>query len=199
MVPPAPAEAPASDVPLDQIRPPPPARAPASPKGRVGLLLGAGLLFCGLALQVSAPPPALSKPPLPPLERLPFAKLSDFEYEMPPPGEKAREGQIPAAVLALSGKHVQLDGYMLPVDLDQEGTGRFLLMKDLHSCNFGADATMNSWAFVVLPEGQKARYLPERPVTARGILEVGEKYDSTGELMSIYRLLALEVGARKES
>ena len=94
--------------------------------------------------------------------------------------------QIPSEVRALNKNCIEIRGFMTPIDFKNGRTTKFILCKfDCNSC-WAPMPKMNDWIFVRLKAGISAPFV--RNVSVRGVLEVGEEFDSDGELASIYRI-----------
>ena len=120
-----------------------------------------------------------------------FAQLSDYEYEVPDPltnGGVAGANVIPAKVKALNGRKVAVRGFMLPLDLDQNGVSQFLLNGSFDMCYFGAPVKMNEWVLVTMKGGKKTPFT-HLATLAYGTLSVGEEMKN-GRVMSLYRMQA---------
>ena len=78
-----------------------------------------------------------------------FSLLSDFEYEVPDPLDAAsstQKDQVPAKVKALHGKLITVRGFMLPLDLDQDGVSQFMLIP---TSAFDRPASSMYWASLI--------------------------------------------------
>lgn len=122
-----------------------------------------------------------------------FDPLMDFEYpelvrvdgDVPPPA-------LPAAVLALNGKRVAVEGFMSPLAFDAGGVKEFSLVQDPSLCCFGAVPEMNHWIHVVMPDKERTEFYSFDPVAVYGVLQVGEEYQD-GYVVSLYRMVADKV------
>jgi hypothetical protein len=120
-----------------------------------------------------------------------FSTISNYEYELPDPldpSSKAPQNVIPAAVKALNGKMVALEGFMLPLDLTPDGVSVFMLNASLDMCYFGAPVRMNEWVLVKMKAGKRAKFT-HLATTVKGRFEVGEEMRN-GRVASLYRLEA---------
>jgi len=81
---------------------------------------------------------------------------------------------------------------MVPIDLKNGKSTKFLLVKDQSLCCFGRMPRMNEWVSVKMKAGKSARVIQDQPVTVFGSLDVGELIDS-GEVQSIYRIESEDV------
>lgn len=121
-----------------------------------------------------------------------FEKLAGYTYKTPW-GKVTKDmlkKQIPDDILAYSGKNIRVTGYMLPMDIADNGDVRaFFLMKDMASCCFGGTPRMNEWILVNVKKGVTVRYIAYQAINVDGPIEVGEKIEN-GRLSSLYRLTA---------
>lgn len=127
-----------------------------------------------------------------------FRDLASFEYDLPEakivPGKKKPD--IPDSVRAWSGKKVKIEGYMIPLKFGAGKVTEFLLSSQPFGCCFGGIPMVNEMVEVVMPKGQGAPSIPDRLITVRGTLTVGEKTDAMGYLLSIYQIKAEAVEDR---
>ncbi len=124
-------------------------------------------------------------------QRVSFNTLSNYEYELPDPLDPkpvSVANVIPASVKALHGKMVSVDGFMLPLDLNQEGVSLFMLNASIDMCYFGAPVRMNEWILVRMKAGKRAKFT-HLGMIVKGRLEVGEEMKN-GRVASLYRLEA---------
>lgn len=124
-------------------------------------------------------------------QRVDFNALSNYEYELPDPFDPTPRtllNEIPAAVKALNGKLVAIEGFMLPLDLSPEGVSQFMLNASIDMCYFGAPVRMNEWVLVKMKGGKRAKFT-HLAINVKGRLEVGEE-KRNGRITSLYRLEA---------
>lgn len=93
---------------------------------------------------------------------------------------------IPSAVVALSGTAVAITGFMLPLDVNEEGVRSFLLNANLDMCYFGAPTRPNEFVVVTMTGGRRAPFV-HTPVTVFGTLSVREERRE-GRVTSLYAL-----------
>jgi hypothetical protein len=122
-----------------------------------------------------------------------FGNLGDFFYYTPGPGEKpdaemVKKSKIPDDIKALNGKKVALNGFMMPIDQDAEGSREFVLNGNFDMCGFGGPVAINQWVVVKYTGSGRVPYT-HLPMTVFGELEVGEEYRD-GQIFSIYRMKA---------
>lgn len=123
---------------------------------------------------------------------LDISDLADFNYYTPSPGETPdakllAENKIPDSIKNLNGKLVSITGFVMPVNVDDEGNVReFALNGNYDMCFYGGPSKINQWVHVKMKDGAKARF-SHNPTTVSGTLEVGEVIEN-GQVMSLYRL-----------
>jgi hypothetical protein len=175
-------------------------------------LLTAVLVIAGIATWVvvdgrrSSPSPAVDRTTLAQgdladrLDRehqvVSFGLLSSFTYGDPvaPASVNPRgRAKVPDAILALNGRQVAIDGFMLPIDYDDGGVTRFLLNASFDMCQFGAPSAVNERVDVTMTDGRRTVFT-HRPIRVYGQFEVGERREG-GRLVSLYRMKGLALGA----
>lgn len=128
---------------------------------------------------------------------LTFAKLGNYKYVFPEIGAAAKAtNQIPESVVALSGKDVEIKGFMIPIRAKDEDVLEFVLVVNQLACCYGVVPKMNEWLHVTMADDKKAPYAVDLPITVRGKLDVGELWEN-GIVMSLYRIECEEVIAPK--
>jgi len=137
---------------------------------------------------------------------LSFAYLSSYEYDVPHPfamktmkeaDYKDLSDQIPDYIKKLNNKKVALSGFMVPIDVVNEGVKSFILTYSQMMCCFGQMPWYNEWVFVEMPEGRPAEYQMDVPITVSGQLEVGEEIED-GFVISLYRMKGDKVAVAGE-
>lgn len=101
---------------------------------------------------------------------------------------------IPEAVTALSGTPVSITGYMLPLDITEDGVRTFILNASYDMCYFGAPTLPNQFIIVTMSGGRRAP-LVHTPVMVFGTLSVREERRD-GRVASLYALEADGVSIR---
>lgn len=125
-----------------------------------------------------------------------FDDLADFDYT-PPTLEEIENGterpeQVPAEVLAYDKRIVEIEGYMIPIEVEKGKVQSFILSRTLSGCCFGDMPNIQEWVDVKMEEGQDADYIPYAPVLVIGKISVGEQVDEYG-ITSLYRMTAESV------
>ena len=140
----------------------------------------AGELYRDLALANARPTAADQTKPGPSgRSTVSWRLLGGFAY---------RKGEpLPAAVRALDGAEVVIDGYMLTLT-ETNNIRSFLLVESLWGC-FGKPPGLHQGIVVRLSSGPALEYL-FTPIQVSGRLEVGEKMES-GHVTSVYRIIEI--------
>ncbi len=147
-----------------------------------------------------------------------FDHLASFEYEMPDefgevdasaddasagaaaevapePKAKAEEkDQIPANVRKFNNRRVALEGFMLPLKVEDSLVTEMLIMRDQSMCCFGSVPKINEWVSIRMT-GKGVKPIMDEPVTIFGKLKVGEIREN-GYLVGIYEMDGERLGAR---
>jgi hypothetical protein len=129
-----------------------------------------------------------------------FDYLGDFNYVVQPPDipREKLPRQIPEKVFAFNDKKVELRGFMLPIEVEEDGHVKiFFLMRDLASCCFGGYPKMNEWVLINVPKEFPVQYTAYSPIAVTGTISIGEKIEY-GRVTSIYRLKSVSVTKLKE-
>ncbi len=160
-----------------------------------------GALACAALAPVSATAPA--GPPVPVIQKiegadayiLGFDTLSNFPYTITDAGTGAtpeeistarKRDQVPAWVRFYEGKRVALTGYMLPLQVERGLAKRFIMMRDITTCCYGATPNMNDYAIATM-KGDGVTATQDVPVVLVGTLHIEEKYDN-GYVTSLYEI-----------
>lgn len=95
--------------------------------------------------------------------------------------------QISPQIQAMNGKKVEVEGFMLPLDMSDGNLRTFMLLKDQMACCFGNIPRLNEWVYVRVPKKKKVSIHQDVPITLFGTLQVGTKFE--GEVLTgIYHL-----------
>lgn len=97
------------------------------------------------------------------------------------------EKRLPKEILALDKKMINVQGFMIPTDVEEGKIKGFILVKDQMGCCFGVMPMMNEWIHITMAEGKPAEFLPDTPIKVTGELEVGERVEE-GMVISLYRM-----------
>lgn len=144
-----------------------------------------------------------------------FERLASFEYEMPDEfaevsdagdGEAAKaeetkakkkpeeKDQIPATVRKFNNKRIALEGFMLPLKVEDSLVTEMLIMRDQSMCCFGSVPKINEWVSIRMT-GKGVKPVMDEPVTIYGKLKVGEIREN-GYLVGIYEMDGERMGSR---
>lgn len=118
-----------------------------------------------------------------------FADLAFAKGDAVTKGDKV----IPASIQGLDGKKIAVDGFMIPMDFEEDEVRSFLLTRFPPGCCFGMLPAMDQWIDVEMVSDEGADIVEMRIVRVTGALEVGEVLDDYGYLSSVYRLDAERV------
>jgi len=123
-----------------------------------------------------------------------FDKLASFKYEVPDdplhePAAKAilKQNRIPQPIKNLNGQRVAVDGFMLPLRVENGKITEFLILRDQSMCCYGAVPKINEWISVRMPPGQGVKPLMDVKVKFYGTLKVGPVLEN-GYLVGIYEM-----------
>ena len=95
--------------------------------------------------------------------------------------------QISPELQAMDGKQVEIQGFMLPLDMSEGNLRTFMLLKDQMACCFGNIPRLNEWVYVRVPKKKQISVHQDVPITLFGTLRVGAKFERE-VLTGIYHL-----------
>jgi hypothetical protein len=95
-------------------------------------------------------------------------------------------GPIPDAILSFDEKKIAMQGYMLPLKLEDGRVRDFLLMRSRMFCCFGKPLALNEWVTVHMVD-DPVKSIMDQPITVYGKLHVGPVKEN-GQISTIYRL-----------
>jgi hypothetical protein len=151
------------------------------------VLLAANL---GVAAQSTATKPGVSKSGYMFLD---FWFLAGYDYNPSDPFDpspKQVKNTIPATILSLQGKKVEIYGNILPLDYDSSGTSTFILNASVDACGFGGVPRINEWIYVSMKPGQKAKtYGAGYEILVRGTFSIAEEVEK-GRVVGLYSIVA---------
>ena len=122
-----------------------------------------------------------------------FDKLASFAYEVPldPVTNKVElaklNAQIPEGIKKFNEKPVAIQGFMLPLKVEQGKVTELLIMRDQSMCCFGVVPKINEWISIKM-EGEGVDPIMDQAVTLMGQLKVGEVMEND-YLVGIYEML----------
>lgn len=124
---------------------------------------------------------------------LDFWFLAGYDYnpaEAFDPSPRQAKNTIPANILALNGKKVEIYGNILPLDYDSSGTSTFILNASVDACGFGGVPRINEWVYVAMKPGQKAKtYGAGYEILVRGTFSIAEEVEK-GRVVGLYSIVA---------
>ena len=112
-----------------------------------------------------------------------WAKMDDPAYI----ASLKLDEQISPQIQAMNGKKVEVEGFMLPLDMLEGNLRTFMLLKDQMACCFGNMPRLNEWVYVRVPKKTKVSVHQDVLVTLLGTLRVGAKFEGV-VLTGIYHL-----------
>lgn len=131
-------------------------------------------------------------------ERLPWSLLAAVDPEVVTRGfagdAAATHDAVPARLRDLHGRHVVVEGFVMPLDIGSDGTTLAALAQGADACRGPGLPRPTEWILVQLPPGQRA-LISDLPTTVRGRLFVAD-VTGDGPPASLYRLEAESVVPR---
>ena len=118
-----------------------------------------------------------------PLDEPNWAKMDDPAYI----ASLNLDEQISPKLQAMDGKQVEIQGFMLPLDMSEGNLRTFMLLKDQMACCFGNIPRLNEWVYVRVPKKKQISVHQDVPITLLGTLRVGPKFERE-VLTGIYHL-----------
>jgi hypothetical protein len=124
-----------------------------------------------------------------------FDKLAAFPYTIVDAGTGAtpeeiavaqKRDQVPDWIRIYHDKRVVLTGYMMPLQVENGKSRKFVMMKDVNTCCYGAVPNMNDYAVVTM-KGDGIAAVQDVPVLLVGVLKVEEKYES-GYITALFQM-----------
>ena len=112
-----------------------------------------------------------------------WAKMDDPAYI----ASLKLDEQISPQIQAMDGKKVEIQGFMLPLDMSEGNLSTFMLLKDQMACCFGNLPRLNEWVYVRVPKKKRIGVHQDVPITLFGTLRVGAKFEHE-VLTGIYHL-----------
>ena len=141
--------------------------------------------------------PIVELPPLPDeidgYKTVTFDKQASFAYEVPldPVTNKVElaklNAQIPEGIKNFNEKPVAIQGFMLPLKVEQGKVTELLIMRDQAMCCFGTGPKITEWISLKM-EGDGVEPIMDQAVTLMGQLKVGEVMEND-YLVGIYEML----------
>ena len=119
------------------------------------------------------------------MRALGFNLLSAFKYTIFDAGSGATaedikaaktKDQVPGWIRVFDGQRVALTGYMMPLTFDNGLSKKFIMMKDLNTCCYGAVPSMNDYVIVTMKD-QGVSPIQDIPVRLVGTFHIDQKYE----------------------
>ncbi|HEX4647060.1 MAG TPA: DUF3299 domain-containing protein, partial [Verrucomicrobiae bacterium] len=149
--------------------------------------------------RTNLPPVSKASVPVPHLDgyqEIGFGTLAGFDFtlskeiaDVTSPSKQSddpAEAQIPANVRQLNGKKVVIQGFLLPVKMDEGLAVEFLLMRNQSMCCYGVPPKINEWITVRM-NGKGVQPKMDQPIAVAGTLRVGPAREN-GFLTGIYSI-----------
>jgi hypothetical protein len=134
-----------------------------------------------------------------------FDKLSSFSYTLVDAGTGATPAQIaehvkkdpvPSWVRTYDNQRVVLTGYMMPLQIENGRSKKFVMMRDVTTCCYGAVPNMNDY-LVVTMKGDGIEVVQDVPVELLGTFRVDQRYED-GYVVSLFVMDGEKfIGAKK--
>jgi hypothetical protein len=114
-----------------------------------------------------------------------FDKLAAFPYVIVDVGTGATpeeikaaqtRDQVPAWIRFYHDKRVVLTGYLMPLQIENGLSKKFVIMKDVNTCCYGSTPNMNDYVVVTM-KGKGIEVIQDVPVELIGTFRVDERYD----------------------
>ena len=94
---------------------------------------------------------------------------------------------IPPQIKALSGEKIEIEGFMLPLEGEDDNLQSFVLLENQLACCFGAIPLLNEWIYVEVPKRKRIRSYQDELILLYGTQRVGAEFED-GMLNGIYHL-----------
>ncbi len=127
------------------------------------------------------------------LYSLGFDKLSSFEYKVADVGTGAtpeeiakaqKTDQVPPWIHVYDKQKVVLSGYMMPLQVANGLSTKFVMMRDITTCCYGAVPNMNDYVVVTVP-APGIQVVQDIPVRMTGTFRIDQRYDA-GYVVSLF-------------
>ena len=124
-----------------------------------------------------------------------FDKLSAFDYTLVDAGTGAtpeeieanlKKDPVPPWIRTYDKQRVRLTGYLMPLQVQNGRTKKFVMMRDVNTCCYGAVPRMNDY-LVVTMTGDGVEAIQDVPVELVGIFHIDHRYED-GYVVSLFRM-----------
>jgi len=122
-----------------------------------------------------------------------FDKLSSFTYSLVDAGtgatpeqiaEHLKQDPVPAWVRTYDKQQVVITGYMMPLQIENGRSRKFVMMRDVTTCCYGAVPNMNDY-LVVTMKGAGIEVVQDLPVQLLGTFRIDHRYEN-GFVVSLF-------------
>ena len=122
-----------------------------------------------------------------------FDKLSAFPYTLVDAGtgataaeiaEHVKKDQVPSWLHIYDNQRVLLTGYMMPLQIENGRSKKFVMMRDVTTCCYGAVPNMNDY-LVVTMKGAGIEVIQDVPVELLGTFRIDQRYEG-GYVVSLF-------------
>ncbi len=162
------------------------------------LWLASALLLVAFARGQSSAPPVDLAPRKVAIEgsevfALGFDKLSAFPYTLIDAGtgatpeqiaEHSKKDQVPSWLHLYDNQKVVLTGYMMPLQIENGRSKKFVMMRDVTTCCYGAVPNMNDYLIVTM-KGDGVEVVQDVPVELLGTFHINQRYEG-GYVVSLF-------------
>lgn len=124
-----------------------------------------------------------------------FDKLSSFAYKLVDAGtgataeeiaEHQKKDPVPDWVKKYDGQRVLLTGYLMPLQMENGRAKKFVMMRDVNTCCYGAVPNMNDY-LVVTMAGEGVEPVQDVPVDLIGVFRIDHRYED-GYVVSLFAM-----------
>ena len=122
-----------------------------------------------------------------------FDKLSSFSYQLVDAGtgatpeqiaEHVKKDQVPPWIHVYDNQRVLLTGYMMPLQIENGRSKKFVMMRDVTTCCYGAVPNMNDYLVVTMKD-KGIEVVQDVPVELLGTFRIDQKYEG-GYVVSLF-------------
>jgi len=122
-----------------------------------------------------------------------FDKLSSFPYLLVDAGtgatpeqiaEHVKKDQVPPWIHVYDKQRVLLTGYMMPLQIENGRSKKFVMMRDVTTCCYGAVPNMNDYLVVTMKD-KGIEVVQDVPVELLGTFRIEQKYEG-GYVVSLF-------------
>jgi hypothetical protein len=124
-----------------------------------------------------------------------FDKLSSFPYLLVDAGtgatpaeiaEHVKKDQVPSWIRIYDHQRVVITGYMMPLQIENGRSKKFVMMRDVTTCCYGAVPNMNDY-MVVTMKGEGIEAIQDIPISLLGTFRIDQRYEG-GYIVSLFVL-----------